>query len=252
MSTPSMNTPAPEVAPQGLSEPQRIINTFIAPSKTMADIRRNASWWAPLVILAAFAILFTYSVDKKIGWEQVMQNEIAKNPKAQERIEKMSPEQREAALGMQIKISRYSGYASPIFILLAAVVVAAVLMGTFNFGMGAEIKFGQSVAIVMYSWLVTIVSTLLAIITMFAGSDPEGFQIRNPVATNPAYFMDPSGNKFLYGFASMFDVIVIWLIFVLAVGFSENSKVKKGTAFAVIFAWYAFIKIAGAAFSAAF
>lgn len=252
MSSPEMAQPVPESAPKGLSEPERIINTFVAPSKTMADIRRNASWWAPLVILALFAIAFTYAVDKKIGWEQVMQNEIAKNPKAQERIEKLPPEQRENVMQTQIKVSRFFGYAAPIFILVIGMITAAVLMATFNFGFGAEVKFMQSVAIVIYSWLVTIVSTLLAIITMFAGSDPEGFQIRNPVATNPAYFMNPTGNKFLYGVASMFDVFAFWMIFLMAVGFSENSKVKKGTAFAVILAWYALIKIGGAAFSAAF
>lgn len=251
MSTPEMVQPAPEIAP-GLSEPQRIINTFVAPSKTFADIRRNASWWAPLVLLAIFAIIFTYSVDKKISWEQVMQNEIAKNPKAQERMEKMPPEQRDNMLQMQIKISRYSGYFAPVFILIFAIIIAAVMMAVFNFGFGAEVKFAQSVAIVLYSWLVTIVSTVLAIITMFAGADPEGFQVRNPVATNPAYFMNPAGNKFLYGMASMFDIIAIWIIYLMAVGYSSNSKVKKGTAFGVILALFVVYKLCASGLAAAF
>ncbi len=252
MSTPEMVPSTPETAAKGLSEPERIINTFVAPSTTMADIRRNASWWAPLVLLSLFAFLFTYTVDKKVGWEQVMQNEIAKNPKAQARLEQMPPEQRDKALQMQTNISRYTGYAAPVFILVTAIVIGAVLMATFNFGFGTEIKFMQSVAIVMYSWLTTIVSTVVTVIALFAGSDPEGFQIRNPVATNPAYFMDPTGNKFLYGIASMFDIIAIWMIFLMAVGFSTNSKVKKGTAFFAIFAWYAIIKVGGAAIGAAF
>lgn len=249
MSSPEMVQPVPE---QGLSEPARIINTFVAPTKTMADIRRNASWWAPLVIMAIFSVIFTFSVDKKIGFEQVVQNEIAKNAKAQERIDKLPPDQKENVIQLQTKISKVFGYAAPVVIILIGLVVGAVLMATFNFGLGAEVKFMQSVAIVMYSWLISIVSTVLAVITMFAGSDPEGFQIRNPVATNPAYFMNPTGNKFLYGVASMFDVIAFWIIFLMAVGFSQNSKVKKSTAFFVILAWYALIKVGGAAFSAAF
>jgi hypothetical protein len=35
-------SPAPESAP--LSEGARLVNTFIAPSRTFADLRRNASW----------------------------------------------------------------------------------------------------------------------------------------------------------------------------------------------------------------
>jgi hypothetical protein len=36
-------TPIPEPAP--LSEFERIIDTFIAPSKTFTDLRRSAAWW---------------------------------------------------------------------------------------------------------------------------------------------------------------------------------------------------------------
>ena len=110
MSTPNAvpPPPTPEIEAPGLSEPERIIDTFVAPSKTMADIRRNASWWVPLIILTVFAWIFSYSVDKKIGWEQVVQNEIAKNPKAVERIDKMAPEQREQMMNLQVKISKYS------------------------------------------------------------------------------------------------------------------------------------------------
>ena len=36
-------TPQPMDAP--MSEPARILNTFIAPAKTFSDLQRNASWW---------------------------------------------------------------------------------------------------------------------------------------------------------------------------------------------------------------
>ena len=37
--------------PAPLSEGQRLIDTFIAPSKTFTDLRRNASWWAPFIAI---------------------------------------------------------------------------------------------------------------------------------------------------------------------------------------------------------
>lgn len=248
-----MSTPAvPRVDTPGLSEPERIIDTFIAPSKTFIDIRRNASWWAPWVLLSIFGILFSYAISSKIGWDQVMQNEIAKNPKAMERIDKMPPEQRESMMKMQANIAKYTGFGSPVMLLVIIVVVAAVLMATFNFGMGAKVDFAHSMAIVTYGYLPSIVSTVLAIIAMYAGADPEGFNIRNPVATNPAYFLSPTGNKFLYGVASMFDVVAIWMFIVMGIGFTANSKVKRGTAIGVIAVWYVVIKLIGAGFGAAF
>jgi hypothetical protein len=248
-----MSTPAvPPIEGPALSEPERIIDTFVAPSKTFIDIRRNASWWAPWLLLSIFSILFTFAISSKIGWEQVVQNEIAKNPKAMERIDKMPPDQRDNMLRMQATISKGIGYGIPIVLLVIIVVVASVMMATFNFGMGAKVGFGQSMAIVTYSYLPSVVSTVLAVIAIYAGADPEGFNIKNPVATNPAYFLSPTGNQAVYGLVSMFDVIAIWMIILMGIGFAANSKVKRGTAIAVVAASYVVIKLVGAGFSLIF
>jgi hypothetical protein len=251
MSTPSAVPPIQEPT-QGLSEAERVIDTFIAPSKTFDDIGRNASWWVPFVIIAIVSLGFIYTIDKKIGWEQVFQNEIAKSPQAQERIEKLPPEQRDNILQTQIKVSRVFAYATPVIILVAYFVMAAVLMATFNFGFGAQVRYMTSMAIVAYASLPNIVSSLLTIITVFAGVDPEAFNIKNPVATNPAYLMNPTQHKFLYGMATALDIISIWVIFLMAVGFASNSKVKKGAAFATILAWFLLVKLGGSAFAATF
>ncbi len=251
MSTPSSVPPLPE-APQGLSESERLVDTFIAPGKTFTDIQRNASWWVPFLIIAVVSLGFIFAIDKKIGWEQIMQNEIAKNPQAQERIDKLPPEQRDNILRTQMKISKVFAYANPVLVLVIYLIVAGVLLATFNFGFGAQLRYPTTMAIVTYASLPSIVSAVLGIVAVFAGVDPEAFNIRNPVATNPAYFMDPTKHKFLYGVVSSFDVITLWVIFLMAVGISSNSKVKKGAAFLAIFAWFLLFKIGGAALGAAF
>jgi hypothetical protein len=58
-------SPTPEVLP--LSEPQRIIDTFVAPAKTFTDIRRSAAWWGPFVVMVIISLIFVYSVDSKVG-----------------------------------------------------------------------------------------------------------------------------------------------------------------------------------------
>jgi hypothetical protein len=251
MSTPSAIPPAAE-EPQGLSEAERLIDTFVAPSKTFTDIQRNASWWVPFLIMAIVSVGFIFSIDKKIGWDQIMQNEIAKNPSAQERINKLPPEQRDNILQTQLKVSKMFAFGTPVLILVVYFIVAAVMLATFNFGFGAQLRYMGSMAIVTYSFLPTILSGLLGIVAIFAGVDPEAFNIRNPVATNPAYFMDPTQHKFLYGLASGFDIFNLWVIVLMAIGFSANSKVKKSTAFITILAWFVLYKIGTAAFGAAF
>ena len=76
--------PTPESQP--LSEGARIINTFIDPKKTFADIRRKASWWAPWLLIAVFSYLFVGVAAQKIGFDQIVQNQIRMNPKQAEQL----------------------------------------------------------------------------------------------------------------------------------------------------------------------
>lgn len=241
MSSPATVTPEPP-----LSEGARLINTFVAPSKTFTDIRRNASWWVPWLLMAVLSVAFMYVVGQKIGYENLARQTIM-NSKASDQFESLPVDQQNQRIEVTAKIMKYAGYASPVTILLMTVIIAAILMAMFNFGAGAEVPFKQSMAVVLYSWLPTLLSSVLAVVSIVVGSAndsfKEGFNIQNPVATNPAYFMDPTKNKFVYGMASSLDVFVIWIIILMGIGFSSVSKVKKGTAMAMIAGAYLVFKL---------
>ncbi len=240
---------SPEAAP--LSEGARILDTFVAPSKTFSDLRRNASWWAPWLLISVFSLLFVYAMDRQIGFEQIAKNAIAQSSRA-EQFEKLPADQRAKQMQISVTVTRYFSYGTPVVVLIIYVIMAAVLLATFNFGAGAAIKFGTSLAIVIYGGLPGIIAAILGTVSMFAGVDPEGFNPKNPVATNPAYFMDPTQNKFLYSMASALDVFVIWSIILMGIGFASNSKVKRSTAIAIVAGWYLLYKLVGAVLGAAF
>lgn len=237
---------APTAAP--LSQGARITNVFFAPSKTFADLRNSASWWVPWVLISIVSLMFVYAMDRQVGFEQISRNEIARNPKAAEQFDKLSPEQRAKNLQISSSIARDITYGVPVLQLVTFLIMAGILMGTFNLAAGASVPFKTALAIVIYASLPGIIGALLGIVSLFAGVDPAGFNARNPVATNPAYFMDPAGNKFLYSMASALDVFVIWGIILMGIGFACNSKVKRGTAIAIVAGWYLVYKMIGAAF----
>lgn len=243
-------TPAP--APPPLSQTQRILDTFIAPSKTFSDLRRSASWWVPWLLMAIVSLAFVFVMERQIGFEQVSKNAIAQSSRA-EQFEKLPPDQQAKQLQLSVKMTEYFSYGSPAVALLAYVIMAAVLMGTFNFALGASVPFKVALAIVVYASLPTILSAVLAMVSMFSGIDPAGFNVQNPVAANPAYFMDPiTTNKFLYSMASALDVFVIWSIVLMGIGFACNSKVKRTSAVAAVAGWYLVYKLAGAGLAALF
>lgn len=238
----------PPNPPTPLSPAARITNVFFAPSKTFVDLRNSASWWVPWVLISIVSLMFVYAMDRQVGFEQISRNEIARNPKTAEQFDKLPADQRAKNLQISASIARYASYGVPIIQLVSFLIVAGVLMGTFNLAAGASVPFKTALAIVLYASVPSIIGALLGIVSLFAGVDPAGFQARNPVATNPAYFMDPAGNKFLYAMASALDVFVIWGIILMGIGFACNSKVKRGTAIAIVAGWYLVYKMIGAAF----
>jgi hypothetical protein len=252
--TPASPVSAPDSEAPPLSHGARLLNTFIAPSKTFTDLRRSASWWAPWLLIAVVSLIFVAMVGQQVGFDQITKNAIANSPRA-EQFEKLPADQQARQLQFATTLTKVLSYASPVFVLVAFVIVAAVLMGTFNLGFGAGVPFKVAFAIVAYSSLPGILHALLGIISLIAGGisgslDKEAFNIQNPVATNPAYFMSPTGNRFLYGIASALDVFVLWTIVLIGIGFACNSKLKRSTTIGVVLAWYLLYKLGGAAWSA--
>jgi hypothetical protein len=228
-----MSTSAlPEEPALALSEGERLLYTFTAPSRTMADLRRSTSWWAPWLLISVVSIAFSFAVDRKIGWEQIVETQIQNNPKAVAQMEKLPADQREKMMNIQVTAARVISYGIPVVMLLTIVVVAAALIVLFNFGFGAKLSYRQLLAVTTYSFLPGILNTALIAIVMFS-VQPDAFDIRNPVATNPGYLV-PASQPFLKGMLSSIDIFNLWMILLMATGVSQLSKVEKGTAFTAI------------------
>jgi hypothetical protein len=238
---PASPVPTPD-AP--LSEGARIIDTFIAPSKTFTDLRRNAMWWAPWILISIFSLVFVYAIGKQVGFEQVSKNQIARSSRA-DQFDKLPADQQTKQLQITAKFTAIISYCTPLIILLFVLIEASVLWLTFKLVLGAETSFKTAYATVMYAGLPGIIGAILGAVALFAGVNPEGFDINNPVGTNVAYYLDPeTTGKFLRGMASSLDLISIWSIVLLGIGFACTSKVKRSTAILVIAVWFLIYKLA--------
>jgi hypothetical protein len=242
----------PSLEPARLSTASRIANVFFSPTQTFTDLNRNPSWWVAWVLISIFSMLFVFAMQQKVGFAQIMKNEISASPKAAERMEKLTPEQRQQQMEIGAAFSKYISYATPLVVLIVAVIAAAILMGTFNFGLGTEIKFGMSLAVVIYGFLPGILRSVLGAISLYAGADPESFNPRNPVATNLGFFLSRTDHPVLYSLASSVDLFAIWTIILLGIGYSCVSKAKRSTSIGIVAGWYIVIALFGAAWVAIF
>jgi hypothetical protein len=249
---PPVSLPSPASEPAPLSEGARIIDTFIAPSKTFTDLRRNASWWAPFLLVVIVSTVFVYIAGQKIGFRKIMENQMQAQPKTQERLEKLPADQREQQMAQGAKVTQIISYVFPVITLIIWLIIALALFVTFKLAAGADVSFKVSLAIVIYAALPLMLKTLLALLSVVAGMSPDSFSFQNPVATNPGYFMNPADGVFLYSVASALDIFMIWTLVLTAIGFTCVSKVKSATAYAVVFGWWAVFTLVGAAMGSAF
>ena len=84
---------------------------------------------------------------------------------------------------------------------------------------------------------------------------PDEFNLINPLAFNPAAFMDPiNSSKFLYTLAMSLDLFTIWGILLTAIGLKAAAGKRLsfgGALFAVVLPW-AILVLIGASVAGAF
>jgi hypothetical protein len=236
------SSPSAEAAP--LSQGARIIDTFIAPSKSFTDLRRSAQWWLPFLLMTLVGWGLVYVSGQKIGVQKMMENDLRARPKAEAQYEKATPEQRQ----QQVKITGIAYYvAIPLVTVLIWLVMSGLQFATFKFGANADISYSKALAVVVYAGLPMVLRSLLAIASVLAGVSADGFTLNNPVASNPGYFMNAADSPFWYFIASQMDIFLLWTLALTAIGFATAGKVKMGTSFAIVIGWWAVITLTFAA-----
>lgn len=231
----------PEASTQALSQTERVIDTFIAPSKTFTDILRSSSWWLPWIIGAVISLGLAFAIQQKIGWDKVYDNMLHQSATQMHRMEQLQPEQAARAKQMGATFTKLGFWASPALGLLFVVIMAGVLLGTVNFGFGGRSKFGQMFAVVMYGGLPLSIKALLGIVAIYAGIDPDSFNLNNYVGTNIGYYLPPDVPKALMAFATSLDIFTIWMLVLLTLGCAITGKISRGKAAGAVFGWWILI-----------
>jgi hypothetical protein len=226
-----------EVVVGGLSQVERVVDTFIAPSKTFKDILRSTTWWLPFLLLVLASLVTTVVVEKQVGWERVAENQIHQNPKQEARLADLTDAQRAAQMRVAGVINRYISYGSFLLILIFVALFALIYWASFNFGLGARTTFGQMFAVCMYASLPRLLTLVLTIVTLLFGGSADTYDVRNPVGTNLAYYM-PDAGPAVKTALSFFDVIGLWQLALLVIGMAIVAKVSRGKAAAVVVGWW--------------
>ena len=235
----------------GLSEVERVVDTFVAPSKTFNDILRSASWWLPFVLMVVFSLATSFVVDKQVGFERVTETQIHNSPKQEDAMNQLPPDQKAQRLATAAKVTKGISYGIPVFLLVGFAVYALILWASFNFVLGASTTFWQVFAVCFYASLPYLLLNVLTILTLYFGGNPEAYDYKNPVGTNIGYYMTDAA-PWLKALMGRFDLVQLWTVGLVTYGMSIVAKKTIAQSAMVVLGFWLLVTIFTVGSAAAF
>lgn len=237
---------SPQQAPASVNSFARVLGVYFNPKPTFESIVQRPTWVVPVLILLVISIATIALVGQRVGWQTVIEKQIASSPRAQARMEQIPADQRDRIMAQQVKFAAVLGYVSVVlFTILGVVVVAALMLAVFNLAGGTKIGFSTSLGIVTYSWMPFALYGLLGILILFI-KDPSTVDVQNLVASNPGALLADNSPKWMVSLLTSLDLFTFWVLILQAVGYSATNpkKISFGKALGYVLAvWIVFVLI---------
>jgi hypothetical protein len=227
----------PEPAPQNFFS--RLIGVWFSPGETFAEIGRAPRVLAPMLTLMIIGSVVGYLLIDRITvqrmfsqrFEQAVANGRMSQQDADKQLEALTT-------GPAATITKIS---FPIIGLVQYLVMALILVGLaklITMVMGGDSEFKPLFSVSLHALLGTaIVSSVLLIVVLYL-KPPDEIDINNPVGSNLAALLTVAMGKdglpkFIMALARWVDVIGIWLIALLAIGYGAVTSRVKSSSFGI-------------------
>lgn len=229
-----------------MSEAGRLIGIFWDPRPVFENLAWKPRFLVPLVLLTLLSTVYLATFARIVGFESLTRRQLESNP----RTAQMPAEQRERAIEQGTKIAVPLAYASGILgTTVVSLAIAGVMLGCMNLFGGAKLRYPQAFSITCYSFLPSAVGQILALVVMLL-KNPADFDLQNPLPLNLGAFLDRATvGGFLHSLATSLDLFSIWVILLLALGFSAAARrMSFGKALSlVLLPWGVYVLLKSAA-----
>lgn len=205
---------------------QTLINIFSAPTKAFESLNEKPTWLLPLIIMIVVIVGFQYlTLDITFEYQMAMM-EARDLPEAS-----INAARQQMSGGF-----RYIGMvAAAIFIPIAWVVIAAILLGVSKITISDGVNFKKALSIIAWSSLIGVVSTVLTLILVMSKGTMHGVVLDlAAVLDTPAM---GESKSLLYRIFSKIDPFTIWQLILWTIGLKVMGKVdmtKAATPVAII------------------
>lgn len=237
---------------------QRLVGTLLWPVKTFENINRKPTWLAPLIIATVAMIFGNMFFNWRVNpdWEQLTRNRIMQRMRTSG--QQVPPEQIEQQVARSKTIAKFSAVLPVVLIPATCLILAGIFALGFKVLLQAQASFRKVLSVVAWSMAATrLASTVLLVAILLARSKEslEGFDRAQSslVVTNLAFILSQHASAAVKSFVSSLDVITIWLLVLLTIGFvaiAGSRKIKVAKIGALVFGFWAgwvFVKVVLAA-----
>jgi hypothetical protein len=219
-----------------MSEVGTILNIFLEPGRTFADLRKKPRFIIAGVIIALLTTAFAFGLQQKVGVESIRRSLTVQNEKNAQ-FESLAEDQKKASIDIGMTFVKVGTYASPLiwFIIL--------LIGGLMYWLGAKVLgseggYSGALSVFVYSVLppLVVATALNFLVLLLKSADDIDFMTgqRGLIKANPLAFFDGASMPVLATIVSFIDLFAIWGWILAAMGLQRVMKLSSGSAWGVI------------------
>lgn len=230
------------MVPESTNAMGRMLGVLFSPKATFQSIATRPTWLAPIILLSLLSLGIVGLFGHRVGWRGFFEKQDSNSS----RFEQISPEQQRQTLDNQVKYGPPFVYGvAAISTVIAAVIIAAVLLGVFTGLGGARFGFKTSLGIVAHAWVPGVILALLGILVLLV-KDPSTIDLQNLVASNAGALVSSNSPKWLVAMLTSVDVFSFWYMILMAIGYraAAPKKLSFTKAFFTIFGlWLVYLLV---------
>jgi Yip1 domain len=237
--------PAPPMAPPpAKANPfSRMVGAVVSPVDTFRSIAERPDWIVPLVVAILLGILSTVLIAPHIDIEASMRKQMAKKD--------MPAAQMDRVIEMSKKTQKYNPVIVGVIVPVIFFAISAIMLFAFR-AFGGEGTFRQSMAVLAYAWVPSIIKGCLTLVVVLMGGTILQQDMANVLKSNPGAFLGEGASPALVSLLSSLDVFTIWMLVLMTIGYSYMSRLSRATSASIVFGLWLVTVLVAAGFHAAF
>jgi hypothetical protein len=225
-----------------------LANLYFDPREGFQALLPRPRFWIPLLGWMALVLAFTGVWLSQVDARAYMRAQLEESGQA----DKMPPEQQAAVIDAQARAFPVMAWVGPlVFLPIMLFAIAGVYLFVFRFLFGGDVTYGQSAAILAWTFLVVGLVTTPLTLLVLGLKDDWTIDPRLALQANPTLFLDRAAvPKPLYSLAESLDLFSFWMLGLMAAGYGvANKRSTPSALWGVVGVWavYVLAKVALAA-----